>query len=218
MKKLGTLVAVTVALALMTGVAAAARSSVKTAASAPKKVQITDAPGDANFANDGSTHYSSAGVLPDLGNQAAPVDASAEADLLSVWFTNNASTVTAHLQTEAPPADATRISYFVATNPENYGHWGCLLFVLRLNDPAEAASRVAYILDNCGGGERVEGKHSIAQFGDGTGHLSITVPRSASPALGSGGVIASPVADARLGIGTPPVTDDTSRGTDYKLR
>ena len=211
--------AVAVALALTAGAASAAQVSGRGGpAATPTKVQITDPAGDANFVNDGATHYNSAGVVPDFGNQAGPADASAEADILSVWFTNTASTVTAHLQTEAPPADTTRVAYFVATNPANFGHWGCLLFVLRLNDPAEASSQVGYILDNCDGGERLVGKHSIVQFVDGTGHISITVPRSASAVLGNGGVISSPVADARLGIGTPPVTDDTIRGTDYKLK
>lgn len=183
----------------------------------PKKVQVSDPAGDANFVNDSSTHYNSQGVGPDLGNQAGPADVSAEADILSVWFTHTAKTVTAHIQTEAAPTGQTPIAYFVATNPRNFGHWGCLLFVLRLSDPNEASPQIGYLTDSCNGVDRALGKQSITEFTDGTGHLTITVPRSASSLLGPGSVIASPVADARIGIGTPPVTDDTARGTSYRI-
>lgn len=187
------------------------------APSPPKKVQISDPAGDANFVNDNSAHQNSAGVAPDLGDQAAPVDASSEADLLSVWFSHDAKTITAHIRTEVAPAGDARVAYFVATNPESFGHWGCLLFVLRMNDPNEAGPRVAYLTDSCGSGDRIDGKSTISEFKDGTGHISITVPRSGSPLLGDGLLVSSPVADARIGIGTPPVTDDTQRGSDYRL-
>ena len=39
----------------------------------PRKVQISDPAGDANFVNDASTHQGSAGTAPDFGNQAGPV-------------------------------------------------------------------------------------------------------------------------------------------------
>lgn len=89
--------------------------------------------------------------------------------------------------------------------------------MLRLSDPNEASPQIGYLTDSCNGVDRALGKQSITEFTDGTGHLTITVPRSASSLLGPGSVIASPVADARIGIGTPPVTDDTARGTSYRI-
>ena len=213
-RKLVGAVTAVVALSLMLSPAGAKPGS---APVPPRKVQVSDPAGDANFLNDASAHYNSQGILPDLGNQAGPADVSAEADILSVWFTHTAKTVTAHIQTEAAPTGQTPIAYFVATNPTNFGHWGCLLFVLRLNDPNEASPQVGYVTDSCNGVDRVLGKQSISEFTDGTGHIAITVPRSATALLGPGSVIASPVADARIGLGTPPVTDDTARGTSYKL-
>ena len=206
------------ALLFAAGAMPVAGATERGAASAPpRKVQISDPAGDANYVNDASTHQGSAGTAPDFGNQAGPVDASSEADILGVWFTHDAKAITVHIRTEAAPSEGTPVAYFVATNPANYGHWGCLLFVLRLNDRAEAKSEVGYMIDQCGAEERIEATHSITGFKDGTGHLSISVPRSGSELLGQGSVISAPVSDARLGFGTPPVTDDTERGTSYKL-
>lgn len=207
--------AVGLSVALAAALAAPAAGS---GATVPKKVQIADPAGDANFLNDNSLHQASTGTVPDTGDVGTPADASAEADLLAVWFTNDAKNLTVHVQTEAPPTAETRAVYFVAANPRAAGDWGCLLFAVRLNDPAQTQPQIAYLRDQCSGDTVTQAELGIAEMDDGSGHLTLTLPRSASGYFANGGVISAPVADARLGAGFPPVTDDTARGSDYRIR
>ncbi|MGH2757423.1 MAG: hypothetical protein ACRDI3_06515, partial [Actinomycetota bacterium] len=62
----------------------------------PQNVQIEDPAGDANFLNGQGND------LPIGGDISTPVDLTVP-DILKVWFTHDAKTISAHVQTEAPP-------------------------------------------------------------------------------------------------------------------
>jgi hypothetical protein len=73
----------------------------------PKKVQVEDPLGDANFLNDQDTTGTPASGQ---GDNVGPenTDGGSVSDLLKVWFTNDKKNVSVHILTEAaPPASTT---------------------------------------------------------------------------------------------------------------
>lgn len=192
----------------------------------PEVVQVTDPVGDANFingqdnANLNEVRDVTAPACPPLG---APCDGGTVSDLMKVWFTNTADTVSMHMQTERPPPATTTIYYRIASNPETEGALtgGCLnwrmIFGGKQANPTggepidtstyrsgdlTSGSNHAEFEDTCNGGGRQEvDTVTVETLEDGTGITSMTVDRSASPLLGEGAKIVSPYAVSRLAAG-----------------
>lgn len=186
----------------------------------PKKVQITDPVGDANYAN--SHFYGGYYELPIFGDVVTPVDASAAGDILKVWFTNNSRTISVHFLTEAPPPDSLRILYFVRSNwTDNVnGQTPCLLFYAGIEGNNEDGARVE---DICTGYGTVNAKFTLEELIDGTGLLTITAPRAASASLTrTDAKVVAPIASTHSSLTDLSVNvfqiDNTQKGSDYALK
>lgn len=189
------------------------------AAKVPKKVQIVDPRGDANYLNDGTL------PLP-LNDIVTPVDASSAGDLLKMWFTHDSRTITAHIQTEAVPGDGAALAFFVAANAEGAtSPFGCVVFALRIPARTYLGQPEAYFLDLCGTGERLKGKFHIEELPDGTAILRIQLRRSISEYFAVGQTLSDPHVLSRHTWGSQPhsirhnapTIDHTKRGTSYKI-
>lgn len=209
--------------ALVAGVFAAAPA--KAAPEVPEAPNIVDPPGDANYLNDG-TFLGQGGK-----NNATGEDVSTVADLLAVWFTNTAETISVHVQTEAPPPSSGAAYYSeVASNLNDAGD-ACVLFEYIVAAPTFQADSYATVSDECAASEPVEGELLVEEGPDGTGIVTVTVPRSANPAFADGGVLAAPQARVTNATGPVPdgvpevggafliypVIDNTEPGTDYTI-
>ncbi|MDQ3954913.1 MAG: hypothetical protein M3285_05115 [Actinomycetota bacterium] len=198
------------------------------ATAVPEVVQVTDPVGDANFINNqdraepqlNDVRDVTAPACPPFG---APCDGGTVSDLMKVWFTNTADTVSMHMQTERPPPATTTIYYRIASNPETAGaptggclHWR-MIFGGKQANPAGGAPIAtstyrsadltsgadhAEFEDTCnGGGRQAAESVTVETLEDGTGITTMTVNRSASPLLGEGAKIVSPYAVSRLAAG-----------------
>ena len=184
---------------------------------------ITDPGGDANFLN------SQFGSLPMDGDKPTSVDLTVP-DILAVWFSHDAKTISVHIQTEAPPPAAeAAYNFFVGVNPagDDIAFTGdrCLYFDIYVEGPTWVGGAVAKLL-SCRTGE-VRGRLAITEAPDGTGITTMTVPRSADPAFADGEVLKSPVAwtvhnaghkgSGSFVIAAIAVVDDTKPGNDYRI-
>lgn len=209
---------------------AAAPAKAQTPPEVPETVQIEDPAGDANYLNEGTA--------PGAGhNHSTPADTSTLADILRVWFANDADNVFVHIQTEAPPPGAGAVHFSTYTNPgegpQGSSALGCLRF--RVVIPGTAPGGGTYqgeqtvkIHDRCNTGgsfvDAPDGEARVEPGPDGTGIIVVTAPRSASPFFADGGVLTQPsvissspvFGSSQIGIITTS-TDDTEIGTDYAL-
>ncbi|MEA2486771.1 MAG: hypothetical protein QOF16_425 [Actinomycetota bacterium] len=194
----------------------------------PETVQITDPANDANTTS---------------GDTVGPANVSNVGDILKVWFTSDATTVTANMQVAvAPPATADGIAFTVYTNPSDSfpSPQGCLRFVTIIPGSAPGggtwqAKTLVKLVDRCNDkgtsffANGVEGTGTVDTLEDGSGVVSMTFPRSYSPLLADGGSILQPAGrtDAYAGEDSAPSPvgsnasgfrlDDTKVGTDYAL-
>jgi hypothetical protein len=198
------------------------------ATAVPEVVQVTDPVGDANFINNQDRAEPQLDPVRDVTAPAcppfgAPCDGGTVSDLMKVWFTNTADTVSLHMQTERPPPASTTIYYRIASNPEAAGAptGGCLNWRMIFGgkqahpnggDPIDmstyrsadltSGSNHAEFEDTCNGGGRQEVEAvTVEALEDGTGITTMTVNRSASPLLGEGAKIVAPYAVSRLAAG-----------------
>ncbi|MDQ3962579.1 MAG: hypothetical protein M3277_01475 [Actinomycetota bacterium] len=184
----------------------------------PAAVQIEDPAGDANYLNDQGVG------LPLEGDQTTPQDLTIS-DLLKIWWTNDAETISVHFQTEAPPPSSNAAYLFRAfTNPGGDFPDGCLWWEAVVEGPTFVGEAFARLRDMCSETDPVEGTISIATLEDETGVVTVTVPRDANAAFAPGGTIATPIAEVRNVTGaaaarfaTAPVVDNTKPGTDYTI-
>jgi len=184
----------------------------------PAVVQIEDPAGDSNYLN-------SQGVgLPFGGDQTTPADLTVS-DILKVWWTNDAETISAHFQTEAPPPSSNAAYLFrVFTNPGTDAEDGCLWWEAVVEGPTFQGDPFARLRDMCAETDPVEGTLTISTLEDETGVITITLPRESNAAFAAGGTIVAPIAEVRNATGatgagpvTAPVADDTKVGTDYTI-
>ena len=189
----------------------------------PKKVQITDPAGDANFLN------SQGGDVPIGEDNPTPADLSAP-DILSVWFTRDAKSVAVHIQTEAPPSAQDAYKFAVTVNPESAD--GCLFFEVFIPGTTWVGGTASARLLSCqdgdiGSAEDVPGRLKITELTDGSGVMTATFPRWASRALADGEALKSPSARSQLITGSATgvnalfltvFADRTKPGKDYAIR
>ena len=184
----------------------------------PKKVQIADAAGDANYANDQVVST----FAPAEAGDVAAASAIPQADILKVWYTHDAKTVTVHIQTAAPLPGPIPLFFMAKSNPGDANGTvnGCTsLYAAVETEVVDAA------VADCATGTR-EGKASFSELPDGTGVLEITGDRVASVSFMPGASITAPRAysmnTTQRSMGMPslnlPVIDNTKAGADYKLR
>lgn len=178
----------------------------------PAKPNVTDPVGDANYLNDqgdGST----------TGDHVTPADAASIADIQSAWFTATKDSITAHIETEAPPPATASIMFRLQANPG--GDARCLWFQGYLPGAGNTGEGSANLRDSCG--EEVattDGELAMNESASGSGIVSITLPRSASSLLADGKVLASPIVTSRHYVValTAPQIDTTKPGTDYTIK
>ena len=181
----------------------------------PDKALIEDPAGDANYLN-------SQRLVIRNGDHATPVDASAAADILKVWFTHDDETVTAHIQTEAPPTSSDPAYVFrVHVNPG--GDFNCLWFQFTTAGTGNTKGPFGILWDTCDEsfvffrGVRLK----TTPGPGGTAVHSLSVSRDLFPTFNPGGVLGTPYATVRNyhadGEFTAPQIDDTAEGADYRL-
>lgn len=197
----------------------------------PAEPNIVDPVGDANFIN-GSTIHPAVG-----NNNTTPVDASSIADLKAVWFTNDAKSVSAHIQTELPPPGGNGVSFNVFAAPGEGGAGanavGCIRFFVIIpgTNPGGGSYQgppFVKLHDRCNTGGSVfdapDAEFEIATAADGTGIVTITAPREVSPLFADGSILKAPTAtssspttgaDGVAFVG--PAIDNTNVGTDYTV-
>ncbi|MFN2526988.1 MAG: hypothetical protein ABR505_12130 [Actinomycetota bacterium] len=181
----------------------------------PKRVQIVDPAGDANYLNGQGD--------PGQGDMSTPADLSVS-DILSVWFTNDADTISVHIQTEVPPPSANAAYLFrVEVNPSGNEEEGCLWFEAAVGGPTYVGETFGRLRDQCAEDAVVEGELTIVEAADGTGITTVIIPRDAHLAFAAGAVISAPWAQVRNHFGAlgqdrfPAVADDTTIGSDYSI-
>lgn len=175
----------------------------------PEVVQIEDPEGDANYQGD---------------DQTTPVDLSVS-DLLRVWFTNDEATISVHIQTEVPPPSANAsYVYRVTTNP-GAEEDGCLEWEAIIEGPTWVGESFARLDDECAEDdfEPIGGELEITEASDGSGIITVTIPRDSHETLAKGSVIEAPWAEVLNNTGAGPrlvgpAVDDTQVGTDYEIQ
>ncbi|HET7482067.1 MAG TPA: hypothetical protein VFK89_04330 [Actinomycetota bacterium] len=184
----------------------------------PETVQITDPSGDANYLNDQGL---GAALGQPFGDNTTPADAGSVSDILKVWFVNDADTVTAYVQTEAPPpASASAYIFRVQVDPGAGSN--CLWFQIVNEGPTNPGDPYGSLRNTCDGDDTVTDgvTANFWELEDGTGISAVTVPRTADASLVDGAVLGNPIATARNflgGVATAPQIDDTKPGTAYTI-
>lgn len=211
-------VAIVVALLLVAAVPAGAQEPPPPAV--PAVVQIEDAAGDANYLN-------GQGTGAGLGDRTTPQDL-AVSDILKVWFTHDAETISVNVQTEAPPPSSDAAYTFeVNVNPAEGDATGCLQFAGYVGGATFVGEPRARLWDRCidSDEDTVGGELRIVTLADGTGVTTMTFPRAAHSAFADDAVLAAPWAAIRhhvegpgtLGYTVAGAADDTKVGDHYRL-
>jgi hypothetical protein len=180
----------------------------------PEVVQVEDPAGDANYLNPQGG--------PGGGDQTTPTDLTIS-DILKVWFSNDADNISAHIQTEAPPPSSNAAYQFrVFVNPGD-NEDGCLRFVATVEGPTFVGDPYAELQDACADVDDVAAELLVEEMADGTGVITITVPRTSNPAFTDAPALTAPWADVRNATGPSaaflvgPIVDNTEIGTDYTI-
>lgn len=174
----------------------------------PAVVQIEDPVGDANYQGE---------------DQTTPADLTIS-DLMSVWFTHDATNLSVHIQTEGPPPSGNASYVFRVTTNPGEREVGCLEFEAIIEGPTYVGDSFARLDDECAADdfEPIAGELTIVEASDGTGITTVTIPRASHPALADEAVIATPWAATLNNTGGPsrlvgPTVDDTKVGSDYTI-
>lgn len=231
MKKIITLLASAALVAGGLYVPAGAQEPPPPPTEAPATVIIEDQFGDANGLND-QGEGADTGFQGDNGT---PADAGNASDIGKVWFTDDAATITAHIQTELPPPGSQGLRYEVDTAPSADNALGCVRFVAFFEGKAQGQSTTwqgataAKLFDACNDGTNwfnngVEAVLSVGTLADGTGVISITAPKTASPFVATGLTLTGTTASTKVlsggdgaGALSAPQIDNTKVGIDYLI-
>ena len=188
----------------------------------PGKVQVADVAGDANNLDQ---------------NLSLPVQPSDVYDILKVWFTNDARTLSAHILTAGDPRESQRgVNFQIRTDARNAPQGGrtaltetndCYVFAANfpgVEDPGFKPR--ALFADNCDDSEYIElaGHLAVNDAGNDGTITTITVRRSATPSFLRVTRLKLPWAFARqsfipfnrLFVGLP-FADSTPFGSTYRL-
>jgi hypothetical protein len=154
-----------------------------------------------------------------FGIDASPVvEPPPEADVIKAWFTSSARTFSIHIQTVAPPPGPRTLRYEVLTD--------CIEMVGLVPDEGEGLTGdpQGYFYNFCEDGGIGYATTRVRMLSDGTGLVSISVPRSTSKSLQAGKSIVAPyirVREARyVRFGWSPAyaeIERTKRGRDFML-
>ncbi|MGH2749119.1 MAG: S8 family serine peptidase [Actinomycetota bacterium] len=184
----------------------------------------TESPGipsdeDANIVDqsgDGNYHSTATGAT-------GPVSLVA-GDIVKVWFTHDAETISTHIQTAGAAQPPSSLLYRVFVDPGAGSN--CLQirgFTGAAGNPSGEPS--GSIRDTCDGDTVVEGEFvqeegpPVLADGRPSGIHTIIMRRDAHPAFAEGAVLATPEAETRhftVAV-TAPVIDDTEIGRDYEI-
>lgn len=171
---------------------------------------IVDQPSDANY-------HSTA-----TGSDAGP--SLVAADIVKVWFTHDAETISTHIQTAGAAQPPWSLLYRVFVDPGAGSN--CLQirgFTGGAGNPAGEAT--GSIRDTCDGDTVIDGEFvqeegpPVLEDGRASGLHTIIMQRDAHPAFSEGAVLATPEAETRhftVAV-TAPVVDDTEIGKDYTI-
>lgn len=197
----------------------------------PATVVLEDPFGDANGLND----QGRGATTGFQGDVVTPQDAGNASDIGKIWFTDDELTISVHIQTELPSPGSQGLRYDVntAVTPDNA--LGCARFVAFLQGNAQGQSTTwqgpdsAKFFDACNDGvdwfaNGVEAQVSLATLEDGTGVVTITAPKDASPFLATGQTLTGTTATTRAIVGadgtfwgTAAYIDNTKAGADYLI-
>ncbi|MDQ3940123.1 MAG: hypothetical protein M3238_02100 [Actinomycetota bacterium] len=180
----------------------------------PAVVNIEDPAGDANYLN-------GQGADDSQGNNVTPADIGSVSDILKVWFTSDATNISAHIQTEAMPPAVTAYFFRVLVDP-SVGDPNCLRFQIATSGAGNPGEAFGSLRDLCGDVDETytEGiTVNFAEAADGTGISTVTIPRTTHPAFAEGTVLVAPTAHVRnyFVAVTAPQIDDTQPGTDFTV-
>lgn len=198
----------------------------------PETVQIEDPLNDANGLNDQGNR----GDTGFQGDHAGPADAGSVSDILKVWFSNDAETVSVHFQTEVPAPASSSTLFQVYSNGGGDYPLGCLRWAILVPGEYQGQTTTyqgapkAKLIDRCNDGSNfwdngIDGEILIETLADETGILTATFPRAYSPLLAEGLSIVKPFAETKSAAGaeaasafaTPLTIDNTVEGSDYAL-
>ena len=195
----------------------------QTAPAVPPTVNIEDPDGDSNGLNDqglgGATGYQ--------GDNSGGASIGAT-DILKVWFTNDADTISTHILTTFPPPNNTPgfgLIYRVMFNPDSDTSEGCIWLEGIVPSNTYVGEPSARVWFACETKDAIAGEIAIAELEDGTGITSLTFPRGSEPAFADDAVLTAPRASTRVISGgdaaprrpTAPQLDNTMQGTDYTV-
>lgn len=207
------------AAALIAGVFSALPAKAQEAPPAvvPTVVNIEDPQGDANYINDQGVG------LPVPGDQVGTDQFGTVSDILKGWLSSDATTVSAHIVTNAAPPASTPLIFHMRVDPGSGTN--CLWFrasfpsaVQGQTDPV--VPQAASLRDTCTDDVTTDAELTVGTTADGDGVITITVPKSASAAFIDGNVLKTPTADSRNYPGgkvTLPQVDNTLPGTDFTI-
>lgn len=199
----------------------------------PETVVLEDPFGDANFLND----QGQSGQVGFQGDNGTPADAGNASDIGKVWFTDDAATISAHIQTELPPPGSQGLRFDVYTGSGPDSALGCIRFVAVFEGIAQGQSTtwqgptMAKFFDACNDGTNwfsngVEATLAFGALEDGTGYITITAPKEASPLVATGQSLAGTTVTSRVLTGeqgaangslSAPYIDNTKQGADYLI-
>lgn len=185
----------------------------------PEQVLVEDPVGDGNYLN-------GQGAATGQGDHTTPADISSVGDIMKVWLSNTADTISAHVLTEAAPPASAPLFFRVRVNPG--ADTNCLWFQATVGDANGLTGEPSGNLrDTCGDlGTMTEGVTvQLEETGEGNGITTITVPRSLHPFFTDGAVLTMTAAESRNVIPHPqggsaavvPQIDDTLEGIDYTI-
>jgi hypothetical protein len=210
--------------------AAGAAKQTEPAPTVPETVVLEDPFGDANGVNDQGN-----GVTGFQGDQGTPADAGNASDIGKVWFTDDETTISAHIQTELPPPGSQGLRYDVRTATGPDSALGCVRFVVHLAGNAQGQSTTwagpdtAKFFDACNDGadwfaNGVEAELKLETLEDGTGLITMTALKESSPFVATGQTLSGTTVISRVLLGadgtvwTGPFTlDNTKPGADYLI-
>ena len=198
----------------------------------PETVVLEDPFGDANFLND-QGQRANTGFQ---GDNTTPADAGNASDIGKVWFTDDATTITAYIQTELPPPASQGLRYdvFTAVGPDSA--LGCVRFVAIFAGATQGQTTTyqgpteAKFFDACNDGTNfynngIEATLAVAALEDGTGVITITAPKEASPFVATGQTLTGTTVASRVVTGegstvghvAAPYVDNSKVGADYLI-
>lgn len=198
-------------------------------ATVPDVVNIDDPLNDANYLNDQSLLT----TIPPTQDNSTPADVGGTSDLLKIWYSHTAETISVNIQLQAqPPATQASYIYRVYANPGEgsvtSSTLGCLRFFVFMPSASPpvggySGPEFAGLLDYCDKGtsyttDAAEGALVFTPGPDDSAIMTVTVPRSYSEKLADGQVLTMPQAQVQHvhgtgtdGNGQPTATDGNWR-------